>query len=213
MEIRVTEVLGDGSKTEVILSSGERVRLYRSELRQLAPSEREALLGEGNCIPGQLYDKVMDIIGARAKRRVLHLLERMDRTERQLGEKLRQGGYPEECIEGAIAYARELGYVDDLRYAKSYVRCHQDEKSRARLLYDLSRRGVPDAAARIAMEEEYSANEQEMIRELLSKRHFCYEESDERERMRTVRFLRGRGYRDGDIMRAMKGGGRLASGE
>ena len=72
------------------------VLLYKGEIRKLS-------LHEGAFIPLELYEKIIyEIVGTRAKKRALFLLERMERTEKQLFEKLKQNHYPEVCIEEAI---------------------------------------------------------------------------------------------------------------
>ena len=72
----------------------------------------------------------------------MHLLEKQDRTEYQLREKLRQNEYPKEAVEQAIAYVKSYHYIDDLRYACSYVRYQKEKKSNRRLQQDLQKKGV-----------------------------------------------------------------------
>ena len=42
-------------------------------------------------------------------------------TERQLRDKLRQGEYPQDVIEEAVAYVKSYGYVDDRKYYLRYL--------------------------------------------------------------------------------------------
>ena len=59
---------------------------------------------EGAFISEADYEKLItEVVGKRAKKRALHLLEQMDRSERKLREKLTQGGYPDCCVDAAIA--------------------------------------------------------------------------------------------------------------
>ena len=46
-----------------------------------------------------------------AKLKALRLLERMDRTEAQLREKLLQAEFDPEMVEKAIAYVKSFGYI------------------------------------------------------------------------------------------------------
>ena len=57
-----------------------------------------------------------EIVLKRAKLRAMHLLTDMDRTESQLRTKLKQGLYPDDIIEQAMAYVKSLGYVEDENY-------------------------------------------------------------------------------------------------
>ena len=62
-------------------------------------------------------DRLVGEIGMRARRRAMHLMERMDRTEHQLREKLAKGDYPRECVDDAVAYLYRFHYLDDFRYS------------------------------------------------------------------------------------------------
>lgn len=69
--------------------------LYKGEVRQLH-------LQENDEITEDMYEEVLEeILIPRARRRAMHLLEKMDRSTRQLETKLREGGYPEPAIESA----------------------------------------------------------------------------------------------------------------
>ena len=180
-------------KSALILDNGEELILYRSELRALSLSGQMEL-------PEELYRKIMDeIIGLRAKKRAMHLLERMDRTEKQLYDKLLQSGYPQECIDNAILYVKKYHYIDDRRYASNYIRCYQDRKSRLRMQQDLLRKGVSRALI-----EEFQADERIQIRSLLEKRGFDATECDEKERQRCYQFLMRRGFKSSDILKVMR---------
>lgn len=185
-------------KSALILDNGEELILYRSELRALSLSGQMEL-------PEELYRKIMDeIIGLRAKKRAMHLLERMDRTEKQLYDKLLQSGYPQECIDNAILYVKKYHYIDDRRYASNYIRCYQDRKSRLRMQQDLLRKGVSRALIEEVLEEEFQADERIQIRSLLEKRGFDTTECDEKERQRCYQFLMRRGFKSSDILKVMR---------
>ena len=185
-------------KSALILDNGEELILYRSELRALSLSGQMEL-------PEELYRKIMDeVIGLRAKKRAMHLLERMDRTEKQLYDKLLQSGYPQECIDNAILYVKKYHYIDDRRYASNYIRCYQDRKSRLRMQQDLMRKGVSRALIEEVLGEEFQADERIQIRSLLEKRGFDATECDEKERQRCYQFLMRRGFKSSDILKVMR---------
>ncbi len=204
-EIQVTEVR-TGSKGRILfrLANGVELALYRTELRGLSPAE-QACLKDGGIVPVELYRKLVDeVVGSRAKKRAMHLLEQMDCTEHQLCEKLRQSGYPEECVAQALAYVKGYHYVDDLRYAKCYVRNQQYRKSRGRLQADLMRRGVSRENIAAALAGEYDDDEREKIRALMQKRQYDSAVCDEREQRRMYQYLLRRGYRSSDILSVMR---------
>lgn len=198
-ELQITAVIPqEKGRALVHFDNGMKVLLYKGEIRRLS-------LKEGEYIPETLYEKILkEIVGMRAKKRAMHLLERMDRTESQLSEKLRQNGYPDICIEEAIAYVKSYHYIDDTRYAENYVRFHQQKKSRQRLKMDLYSKGIDKAIIEEVLEKTFSSDEQEKIRQLLEKRHFDYGRSDRKEQQKTYQFLMRRGFRSSDILQVMK---------
>ena len=143
-EVQVKEVARrEKGRVFFRFDNGTEFILYRSEIRGLPQAESTLLMTEDAYLPVSLYEKILtEIVGKRAKKRALFLLERMDRTESQLCEKLRQNGYPEECVAAAVEYVKQYHYIDDLRYAKQYIRYHQQKKSSQRLKMDLMKKGV-----------------------------------------------------------------------
>ena len=126
MYIERIEQLEKGRR-RLVFETGERLVLYKGEIRSYD-------LSEGQDISETLYQELLcDVLGKRATKRAMHLLEKQDRTEYQLREKLRQNEYPKEAVEQAIAYVKSYHYIDDLRYACSYVR-YQKEKKRSRAI-------------------------------------------------------------------------------
>ena len=119
----------------------------------------------------------------------------MDRTESQLCEKLRQNGYPEECVAAAVEYVKQYHYIDDLRYAKQYIRYHQQKKSSQRLKMDLMKKGVGREQIEQALAEEFVSDERAQIAELLEKRHYDAAQADRREQQRMYQFLMRRGFK------------------
>ena len=145
-----------------------------------------------------------EILIPRARKRTMYLLEKMDRTEAQLREKLKQGRYPEDIIENAIAYVKSFHYVDDLRYAESYVRCYSQNKSRRLLYAELMGKGVPRDLIDQALEEEYETeDESAKIVRWLEKKHYNADEAEPKQRQRMYQFLLRKGFRSGDILRVL----------
>ena len=78
------------NKCKIHLSNGVDLALYKGEVRQLH-------LQENDEITEDMYEKILEeILIPRARRRAMHLLEKMDRSTRQLESKLREGGYPDQ---------------------------------------------------------------------------------------------------------------------
>ena len=160
-EVQVKEVARrEKGRVFFRFDNGTEFTLYRSEIRGLPQAESTLLMTEDAYLPVSLYEKILtEIVGKRAKKRALFLLERMDRTESQLCEKLRQNGYPEECVAAAVEYVKQYHYIDDLRYAKQYIRYHQQKKSSQRLKMDLMKKGVGREQIEQALAEEFVSDE------------------------------------------------------
>lgn len=187
----------DKGRYKVYLDSEESFILYRSEIRSYD-------IHEGDSLKECIYQQILkDVIGKRAKKRALFLLERMDRTESQLREKLALSEYPKSCIEDAIAYVNQFHYVDDLRYARNFVRCSKDRLSRQQLKQKLMAKGVDRDYIDKALEEEYSCDETTQIHKILEKKQYMGQEKNTAEFRKMYQYLLRRGFRSCDILREM----------
>ncbi|MBQ4373989.1 MAG: regulatory protein RecX, partial [Lachnospiraceae bacterium] len=109
--------------------------LYKREVKTYGLEAGEELSEEA-------YQRILEeTLIPRAKRRAMHLLEKQDRTRKNLEDKLRESDYPQTAIDAAIAYVESFHYIDDERYARSYVHFHQEGKSKRRIQQDLMQKG------------------------------------------------------------------------
>ena len=128
--------LGKG-KVQISFDCGEDFVLYKGEMRQFALEEQME-------VSDSLYEQIYDMIGKRVIRRAMHLLEKMDRTEWQLRRKLLEGKYPQELVDRAVAYVKSYHYIDDDRYARTFIRLNQERRSILRMKMDLQARGIAE---------------------------------------------------------------------
>ena len=137
MQYIITEYQNMGrGQIHLCLNETITLRLYKGEANQMS-------LAQGVELSEEQYRYLLhDIIGKRAAKRAMHLLERQERTEYQLREKLRQNCYPPEAIEDAVDYVKRYHYLDDERYARTFIHFHQETRSKMRLKNDLARRGI-----------------------------------------------------------------------
>ncbi len=199
MDVQVTSVIPlEKGKARIRFEDGSEVILYKGEIRKLG-------IQEGCVITDEVYHKIIDeILGQRAIKRAMHLLERQDRTERQLYDKLKENGYPEVCIESAISYVKRYHYIDDFRYASAYIRYRQEKKSRQKLKLELQAKGIARDVIEEALEEEYVSDDQNKILELLQKRRYSFENADTAEQRKNYQFLLRRGFQSSDILHVMR---------
>jgi regulatory protein len=74
----------------------------------------------------------------------LRLLAVGPRSERDLRDRLRRKGFGREAVDHAITRMRDLGYLDDAAFARSFVEARQASTPRSRraLAFELDRRGI-----------------------------------------------------------------------
>ena len=199
MTYQVVSVLPqDKKKVMICLDNGDSFVLYKGEAAKLSLFENEV-------VDDTKYQQIMtEILGKRATKRAMHLLEQQERTEKQLRDKLAQGGYPRQCIEQAITYVKSYHYVDDYRYATVYIRYRQEKESRQKLTQKLMMRGISKDIIMQALEEEFVTDECEQIKELLKKRHYDPDNADEATRRKTAQFLMRKGFKSRDVFRVMR---------
>lgn len=189
------------SRYRVVMEDSSVFVLYRGELTKLD-------IREGGEVPEETLRRIREeILPLRAKKRVMNLLQRRDYTVAGLRDKLREGNYPEACIEEAIAYAASYGYVDDTRYAEDFIRCQLERKSRTRMEQDLLRKGITKALIDEAFEklaaEGMAQDEERMIRVLLEKKNYDHKAATDKEKQRMYAFLYRRGFHTEAINRAL----------
>lgn len=190
------------NRYKVCMDNGTHLILYKGEARHYGIKEGAALTEE---VYAELF---YEVVGKRAKKRALHLLEKMDRTEKGLYDKLRESEYPTELIEEAIDYVKRYHYVDDMRYAKNYISYHQEGRSRARIRQELVRKGISKDMIEAAMEESYADSDENqelvMITKLLEKKGYDPSSDDLKQKQKIYGYLMRKGFRSDDILRAMK---------
>lgn len=194
---QISEV--DKKRMMIHTEEGVSFVLYKGEIRRFA-------LQEGEEIASEVYEEIRtDILIKRARKRAMFLLEKMDRTESQLRNKLRQGFYGEDLIDDAIAYVKKYHYIDDNRYAQTYVRYQKERKSKRQIKMDLMQKGVDREIIEQAIETEYeSESEQELILKWIEKRKYKIEESDIKEKQKMYQFLMRKGFRSEDILHVLE---------
>ncbi|MDO5406391.1 MAG: regulatory protein RecX [Eubacteriales bacterium] len=77
-----------------------------------------------------------------ARECALSLLERSDRTEREMRQKLKDREYSPEEIDGTLDFLKEYRYIDDGEYARKYVRIYSSRKSIRQIRCGLEQKGV-----------------------------------------------------------------------
>lgn len=173
--------------------------LYKGELKRFGVTQ-------GVELSEMIYQQIRtEIVLKRAKLRAMHLLTDTARSEKGLREKLRQGHYPEDIIEQAMDYVRSFGYLDDRKYAESFVLSRKESKSRKEIYAALLQKGVSAEQIQEVLDEVYAEEgEQEAIRKLILKRHVDVLQANEEELHKLYGYLARKGFRYEEIRKAIE---------
>lgn len=198
----ITEIAAiDRSRYKVTLDEETVFVLYGGELRRFH-------MKQGGELATEDYEQIFqEILPKRAKLRSLNLLKTKDYTRKQLEDKLRLGGYPEEVIEDAIAYVESYGYVNDGNFARNFIECHMQSRSRRRIENDLAQKGIRRELIAQAFdelsEEGLEMDEIAQIQKILLKKNFYAQTANDKERQKMYGFLYRKGFRTDAISRAL----------
>ena len=189
------------SRSKIYIDQEIAFVLYKGEIRLHK-------LREGHEISEESYRTIMEeILPKRAKLRTMNLLQSRDYTTQQLRRKLKEGFYPDQIIEEALAYVSSYHYTDDLRYATDYITGHVDSRSRRRIEQDLMGKGIDKNTLEKAwMQWEDMGGRQDavgMIEDLLRKRKYDPAVADAKERRKIYAYLAGKGFEAEDIRKAL----------
>lgn len=192
------------SRCRVFIDGSFAFVLYKGELRRYSVEKDKELAAKA-------YEELVTaVLPKRARLRSMKLLENKDYTEKQLRDKLTQGGYPPGAIEDAVSYVKSYHYIDDDRYATAFIEYHMENKSRQRIFQDLLKKGINKDCIEKQWEKlelmGIKGNEEEMIRTLLEKKHYFENSADIKEQRRIYAFLMRRGF-TGDLVRKVMNAG------
>ena len=192
----------DKKRCKIYLNEEFAFLLYKGELS-------EYKIVQGNIITDDIYNKITEeTLLKRAKKRCLNLLEKKNYTEYKLREKLREGLYPTEIEEKAIAYVKSFHYIDDYRYACDYIFYHKDSETRKKIEEKLRIKGIEASILQQAFADSYKEGEElqielEQVYKLLQKKHFDRENMDWKEKQKIYAYLLRKGISNSVIKKAM----------
>ncbi len=190
------------SRSKVFIDEEFAFVLYKGELRLYHIKVGEELQS------GDYKTIMEEILPKRAKLRAMNLLKSRSYTTKQLGDKLKQGGYPQQVMQEALDYVASFHYTDDLQYATDYISTYEDRKSRLKIEQDLQKKGISKeimAKAWSAWEEQGGRqDEAEMIRDLLRKKRYNPETADRKELQRLYGFLLRKGFSAEQVRKVLR---------
>lgn len=181
-------------KRSKVVSKDFAFALYNKEIREF-----------GICKGEEFEDfeaKVLPHLYKRAVARLLYILKDRDKTEYELRQKLKEGYYPKEVIDKAIAYIKKHSYIDDKRYARNFIEIKKDRYSIRELRMKLRQKGISLEVLDDILEE-YDFDEVSQIVKLLERKGFLKKQSDIREKNKVIQSILRKGYAYSAIKEAM----------
>ena len=179
-------------RTRVYLDGTFAFVLYKGELRKYQIREGMELEEEA------IWELQTKVLTKRAKLRAMNLLKNRQYTEKQLMDKLQLGGYSQEIAQEAVEYVKSYHYVDDARYAYDYVACQAERRSRKEIEQKLMQRGIRRELIGSAIEaleaDGFVPDEAAMIRRLLEKKQFTWQEADDKGKRRIYAYFYRKGF-------------------
>ena len=107
----------------------------------------------------------------RAKSRALWYLDRSWLTEKALYDKLCRGGFNKKASAKVIVRLKELGFLDDRKYAEFFAeKCIESNISKRETYQKMLLKGVPRDMAKEVLDN-LEPDEKEQIKELLEKKY------------------------------------------
>lgn len=156
-------------------------------------------LYKGKEVTAEFLEEIRRIeLEERLHSRVLALVSRYRKTEKEVERYILGRGYSAELARQEVSRLREYGFVDDTELVKDYLRYNEKESLRA-LRFKLTRKGIPgDLFDRIASEFPLADREEKALERAAEKKYRSVKGKQEW-RMALFRYLMGKGFDAGQI--------------
>ena len=120
-----------------------------------------------------------------------------DRCSADIAQKIRLWGLGQEVLKDALEFLKEEGFIDDLRFAKSFVRgkFRSNKWGTAKIKEGLYAKRIPKAIIEEAILELQEENYEEQLRKLLLKKDGLLKEEDPYKRKQKLAlYAQSKGY-------------------
>ncbi len=181
------------AKSRVFLDGEFAFVLYKGELRLYKLRKDEE-------VSDATVDEILHtLLPKRAKKRSLMLLQKKDYTEMELRRKLQEGEYPQSAIDEAVDYVKSFQYIDDERYCRAYINCYASKWSKQQITTKLLAKGIDKRLTHAVYDEllrdgQLDYNEEELIRDIIRKKHYNPNVSDAKQRQKLYQHLLYKGF-------------------
>lgn len=188
----------DSRRQKVTLDNEYVFSLYNSEIRKYN-IEVDASIDDAfiNMLENE-------ILYPRAKDRALYILERSDKTKKQIVDKLNESYYPECIIDKVINFLMNYGYIDDVRFAENYVKMKRTSKSRRKIEGELIQKGISIEIIKNSFDDSMDDYEFDVLMKLLNKSKYKMMISDKNNRQKVFASMLRRGFSYEQITRCIE---------
>lgn len=131
-----------------------------------------------------------------AKSKAYHYLSFRQRTQKEMEEYLTKKEFSQSTIQLVIKSLSESGYIEDLEFARTYVRDKTTFKNFGpyRIRNELSQKGISKELIDLALEEEYHEEIKELV-DLVKTKYSSILQDDSQKRYRRIGgFLQRKGH-------------------
>jgi len=189
------------NKVKITLDNGIAFVLYKGDLVKYGLSLNRDNSKELEIILDELLPK-------RALSRALKIVSERDMTERMIYEKLNGDMYPEDIISSVIDRLKKERLVNDERFIRGFIEAKSSKKSKRDIMIALSSK-VWDMNLCENIYDELKSDdclkdESELIKELLRKRHYDFDNADYEDKQKQIRYLSSKGFSYDSIHSALK---------
>ncbi|MDO4189072.1 MAG: regulatory protein RecX [Lachnospiraceae bacterium] len=184
---------------EVYLNDEFAFILYKSELKAYG-------IKNGATLADDIIREINDVVLVkRCKKRAMNLLMKGDMTEMKLRSKLSDGRYSENVINQAIDYVKGYHYIDDRRYAMSFISWKASIDSKNTIRRKLIEKGVSKDIIDSCIEEYYVEDElnrnceRELIEKLIRKKYKEIDTLQYEEKQKLIASIMRKGFSYYDV--------------
>jgi len=216
--ITVTACKSRGNGTKRIMIENEEghcisVPLY--DIHKLGIHIPQSVIDEGGIVEDiSLDDKVIldyedNTVKKYEKNRLYRLLKDKDYTESALRTKLGERKVSDRLTDIIIEELKQERFIDDLRYARSYINFRKDSHSKKVIEFKLLEKGVKDQIIKAAFEEVYEDDDNQtpveytVVRKYLNDKNINADDLDYDEKGRLIAKLMRKGFSYSVIMDAI----------
>ncbi|MCQ2609337.1 MAG: recombination regulator RecX [Lachnospiraceae bacterium] len=138
------------------------------------------------------------------------MIEYSPKTEKQLRDKLKQGGkYTDEIIDKAIEFLKKHKYIDDETLARRYIELNKDKYSKTVIFQKLYQKGIKrELIDMLKADESIFYDEESLCEKLLLKKCPDYKDKkdtmDMKERQKIYAYLVRKGISYDTVSRVLK---------